>query len=325
MMRIGRWFGAGVLAAAAIVVAPVTSAQDWPVRPIRIIVPFAPGGGTDILARLSAPKLSDALHKQVLIENKPGAATILGTQLVVQAPPDGYTFLMVDSTFMINPGLRPDLPYNSLKDLEPVVHLATAPVILVANPALKANAVKELIAEAKTRPGELFYGSGGNGASTHLAGELFNIAAGTKVTHVPFKGTGEAFSAVLANQVPLTFTGISSAKPAVETGRLKALAVTGDKRNDALPDVPTFSEAGLPGVDSSTHWQVLAPANTPRGIVLRLNSEINKVLKDPEILKRIAGLGYQPAGGTPEDLGALIKLETAKWADVIKTAHISIQ
>lgn len=323
-MNTGRWLKASILAFICTAIAPIAMAEDWPARPIRIMVPFAPGGGTDILARLMAPKLGEALGKQIIIENKPGAASVLGTQLVYQAPPDGYTFLMVDSSFVINPGLR-SLPYDSLTGFEPVIHLATAPVILVAHPSLKDNTVRDLVADAKSRPGALFYGSGGNGASTHLAGELFNVAAHTKITHVPYKGTGEAFSAVLANQVPLTFTGISSAKPAIESGKLKALAVTGDKRNEALPNVPTFQEAGLPGVDSSTHWEMLAPAHTPAAIVQRMNAEVNKVLRDPEIRKRVAALGYDAAGGTPEDLAALNKAEIAKWTEVIKTAHISIQ
>lgn len=323
MKNIARWLKAAILASLCTAVAPAIS-QDWPTRPIRVVVPFAPGGGTDILARLIAPRLGEALGKQLIIENKPGAASVLGTQFVYQAAPDGYTFAMIDSSFIINPGLR-SLPYDSLKGFEPVIHLATGPVILVAHPSLKDNTVRDLIADAKARPGALFYGSGGNGASTHLAGELFNLAAGTKITHVPYKGTGEAFAAVLANQVPLTFTGISSAKPAVETGKLKALAVTGDKRNEALPDVPTFQEAGLPGVDSSTHWQMLAPAHTPAAIVQRMNAEVNKILRDPEIRKKIAALGYDAAGGTPEDLAALNRDEIAKWTEVIKTSHISIQ
>jgi tripartite-type tricarboxylate transporter receptor subunit TctC len=324
-MRLVRWFKAALLVAVGVMTAPLVMALDWPAKPIRVIVPFAPGGGTDILARLIGPKLGDALHTQIVIDNKPGAGSILGTQLAAQAAPDGYTFLMVDSAFMINPGLRPNLPYNSLKDLDPVIHLATAPVILVAHPSLKANTVRELIDDAKRRPGALFYGSGGNGASTHLAGELFNLAAGTSISHIPYKGTGEAFSAALGNQVPLTFTGISSAKPAIEAGKLKAIAVTGDKRNDALPNVPTFNESGLPGVDSSTHWQMLAPAHTPQSIVTRMNAEINKILKEPEIQKRIAGLGYDPAGGSPEQLAKLNKQEMEKWTEVIKTSHISVQ
>jgi len=324
-MKAVRGFIVACLGASLLAFAGASPAQDWPAKPIRLIVPFAPGGGTDILARLMAPKLSAALGQQLVIENKPGAASIIGTQMVAQAAPDGYTLLMVDSSFIINPGLRTDLPYDSLKDLAPVVHLATGPVILVAHPSLKADTVRELVDQAKAAPGTLFYGSGGNGASTHLAGELFNLAAGTRISHVPYKGTGEAFAAVLANQVPLTFAGISSARPALEAGKLKALALTGQERNPAVPDVPTFDEAGLPGVDSSTHWQMLAPAGTPREAIQRLNTEINKVLKDPGIAERVAGLGYVPAGGTPEDLSRLDVEEIAKWRKVIQAANISIQ
>lgn len=300
-------------------------AQEWPARPIRLIVPFAPGGGTDILARLIAPKLAESLGQQIVVDNKPGAASIIGTQMAAKADPDGYTALMVDSSFIINPGLRKDLPYDSLKDLTPVVHLATGPVILVAHPSLPANTVGELIAQAKAEPDRLFYGSGGNGASTHLAGELFNLAAGTKIAHVPYKGSGESFAAVLANQVPLTFAGISSARPAIDAGKLKALAVTGTARNPAVPDVPTFDEAGLAGVDSSTHWQMLVPAGTPPEAIARLNTEINKVMQDPEIRERVAGLGYVPAGGSPQDLAALNDKEIAKWTKVIQAAGISIE
>lgn len=315
----------GWLAAMLLAFAPIASAQNWPIHPIHMVVPFAPGGGTDILARLIGQKLSTALGQQIIIENKPGGSSIIGSQTVERAAPDGYTLLMVDSTFMINPGLRPELPYNTLKDFAPVIHLASGPVILVVHPSVPAKNVRELIALAKAHPDTMFFGSGGNGASTHLAGELFNLAAGVKISHVPYKGTGEAFAAVLANQVPMTFTGISSARPAVEFGKLRALAVTGNQRSPALPDVPTFDEAGLHGVDSSTHWQVLAPARTPRSVILRLNSEIGKVLADPDIKARVLTLGYIVAGGSPEDLAALNKEQVAKWTKVIQSAHISIQ
>jgi tripartite-type tricarboxylate transporter receptor subunit TctC len=315
----------GCLIAAAMVFSSVASAQEWPSRPIRLIVPFVPGGGTDILARIMAPKLSGLLGQQLIIENKPGASSIIGSQLVVQAPRDGYTLLMVDSSILINPGLRTDLPYNTLKDFTPVVHLAAGPVILVAHPSVPAKSVSELVALAKSRPDSVFYGSGGIGASTHLAGELFNLAAGVKIKHVPYKGTGEALTAVMAGEVPMTFTGISSARPAVQTGRLRALAVTGARRNAALPDVPTFAEAGQSGVDSSTHWGIFAPTGVPQEVVLRLNREINKVLADPEIKTRVAGLGYEVAGGTPEAYATLVQEEIAKWTKVIQAAQISIK
>lgn len=312
------------LAAMLLVFASIAPAQNWPARQIRVVVPFVPGGGTDILTRLIAPKLSAALGQQIIVENKPGGSSIIGSQIVAQAAPDGHTLLAVDSTFMINPGLRRDLPYDTLKDFAPVIHLATAPVILVVHPSLPVRNLRELIALAKAGPGTLFFGSGGIGASTHLAGELVNQAAGIRISHVPYKGTGESFAAVMANQVPMTFAGISSARQAVESGKLRALAVTGNQRAAALPDVPTFDEAGLHGVDS-THWQVLAPARTPRDVILRLNLEIGKVLADPEIKTRVLALGYVVAGGSPEDLAALNEEEVAKWAKVIQAAHITMQ
>jgi tripartite-type tricarboxylate transporter receptor subunit TctC len=216
-----------------------------------LVIPFAPGGGTDILARVIAPKLSEVLGQQVVVENKPGASSIIGSQIVVQAAPDGYTLMMVDSSIYVNPGLRTSLPYNTLKDLTPIVHMAVAPVILVVHPSVPAQTLAELIALGKAKPESLLYGSGGNGSSPHMAGELFNIASGVPITHVPYKGTGEALSSVLAGQVPLTYSGISSVRQAVEAGRLRALALTGTKRNAALPNVPTFAESGLPSVDAS--------------------------------------------------------------------------
>lgn len=319
----GKVFGVMLLCSSLI--GGVAGARGWPAQPIHLIVPFSPGGGTDILARLMSPKLSALLGQTVVVENKPGASSMIGTQYVARAAANGYTLLMVDSTFLINPSLRTDLPYDSLKDFSPVVHLATGPVILVAHPSFKARSVKELIAAAKAAPDRVFYGSGPNGASTHLAGELFNLAAGVKLAHIPYKGTGEAFAAVIANQVPLTFTGISSARPAIEDGRLRALAVTGEHRNSAVPSVPTFSEAGVDGVDSSTHWEILAPGGTPADVVQRLNKSFNAVLGDPDIVKRVNALGYEVAGGTPQALASMNKVEMAKWSKVIQAAHITAQ
>jgi len=314
--------GICVIAVSAVLV-PTATAQHWPAQPIRLIVPFPPGGGTDILARLMAPKLLALLGQQIIVENKPGASSIIGSQLVARSAPDGYTLLISDSTFFINPGLRTDLPYDTLKDFEPVIHLAVGPVILVANPSFPATTVSGLVAQAKAHPGTLFYGSGAIGSPTQLAGELFNLATGVKISAVPFKGTGDVFAAVVANQVPLTFTGISSARPAIEAGQLRALAITGDRRNAAVPNVPTFVEAGVTGVDSSTHWIIVAPAKTPSSAVLALNAAMNKVLADPEIKTRIAGLGYDPVGGSPDDAARFTRNEIAKWTRVIRAAHIS--
>ncbi|MEI6836899.1 MAG: tripartite tricarboxylate transporter substrate binding protein [Alcaligenaceae bacterium] len=299
-----------------------TQAQTWPTRSIRLVIPFAPGGGTDILARVIAPKLSEVLGQQVVVENKPGASSIIGSQIVVQAAPDGYTVMMVDSSIYVNPGLRTELPYNTMKDLTPLVHMAVAPVILVVHPSVQAQTLAELIALGKAKPESLLYGSGGNGSSPHMAGELFNIASGVAITHVPYKGTGEALSAVLAGQVPLTYSGISSVRQAVEAGRLRALALTGAQRNAALPNVPTFVESGLPTVDCSSHWGMLGPAGMAPEIVAKFNTAVNQVLADVAIKERIAALGYDVAGGPPEAYTKLLNTEIEKWRQVIKTAGI---
>ena len=300
----------------------LTQAQNWPTRSIRLVIPFAPGGGTDILARVIAPKLSEVLGQQVVVENKPGASSIIGSQIVVQAAPDGYTVMMVDSSIYVNPGLRTELPYNTMKDLTPLVHMAVAPVILVVHPSVQAQTLAELIALGKAKPESLLYGSGGNGSSPHMAGELFNIASGVAITHVPYKGTGEALSAVLAGQVPLTYSGISSVRQAVEASRLRALALTGAQRNAALPNVPTFAESGLPSVDCSSHWGMLGPAGMAPEVVAKFNTAVNQVLADVAIKERIAALGYDVAGGPPEAYTKLLNTEIEKWRQVIKTAGI---
>ncbi|MBB5215628.1 Bug family tripartite tricarboxylate transporter substrate binding protein [Parapusillimonas granuli] len=323
-MKLGLKFIASLIALSAALLSGTSTAQGWPERSIRVIVPFAPGGGTDIFTRVMAPRLSEVLGQQIVVDNKPGGSSIIGSQQVAQAAPDGYTLLIVDSTFMINPSLRNNLPYDSVKDFTPIVHLASGPVILVANPKVPAQSLKELIDLAKKEPGRLFYGSGGNGASTHLAGELFNMVAGVKIEHVPFKGTGEALTAVMSGQVPLTFTGISSARGPVEDGRLRAFAVTGERRSEAMPNVPTFDEAGLANVNSSTQWGVYGPRNLPADIVAKLNHAFNEALKDPAVKERVVGLGYALQGGTPAEFEALTKSEIEKWRNLITAAKISI-
>jgi len=323
-MSTTKWLGAAALAVAALAAGPA-AARNWPSAPIRLMVPFAAGGGSDIMARLIAPKLYAALGQQVVVENKPGGSSIIGSQIVANSPPDGYTIMMMDSSITINPSLFKTLPYDALKDFAPIIHVASGPVILAANPALPANTVGELVAAAKASPGALFYGSGGTGAPTHLSGELFNQTAGTQITHVPYKGTGEAIGAAIGNQVSLIFTGISTAGPAIKAGKLKGLAVTGTQRAAALPNVPTFAEAGLPGVDNLTRWVLLAPAGTPAPVVQRLNAELNKIIAEPEIRERVLGLGYTMEGGTPEAAAALMKSEIEKWGRVIKLAGIKAQ
>lgn len=311
-----------ILSVGMIFFSVAATAQSWPTKPIRLVVPFAPGGGTDILARVLAPRLSELLGQTIVVDNKPGASSIIGSQIVAQAPADGYTLLMVDSSILVNPGLRANLPYDTLKAFTPISHLAVGPVILVVHPNVPAQNLSELVKLAKAKPGQLFYGSGGNGASTHLAGELFKMAADINIGHAPFKGTGEAMAAVIGDQVPMTFTGISSAKQPVEAGRLRAMALTGDRRHPAMPDVPTFAEAGLKGVDASSHWGLLGPAGLPASITNQLSAAVNKVLAESAIQSRVSGLGFDVKGGSPADHARLMEVEIAKWRNVIQTAQI---
>lgn len=299
-------------------------AQDYPARPIRLVVPFGAGGGTDNLARIIEPHLSKALGQSLVIENKPGAGSIIGADLVAKAEPNGYTLLMVDSSFSANPGLYKSLPYDTARDLAPVSLLATAPVILVAHASVKAATIREFVALARSRPGALNYASGGNGSSTHLGGELLKLVAGIDVVHIPYKGTGPAMNDLIGGHVDAMFSGISSALPHIEAGRLRAFAVTGDARSAAVPDVPTFREAGLAGVTASTYWGVLAPAGTPQPIIDRLATAFADAMRDPDIVARIAALGYVPIGGGPADFAQNLRSEIENWDAVIKRANIRV-
>jgi len=299
-------------------------AQGYPTRPIRLVVPFGVGGGTDILARIVEPLVTRALGQPLVIDNRAGGGSAIGMDVVAKAQPDGYTLVMTDTSIAVNPSIRP-LPYDTINDFVPVSLLATAPVILVAHPSVWARTLQEFVALAKAKPGELNYASGGIGSSTHLGGELLKFVAGIDMKHVPYKGTGPAMNDLVGGHVQMMFSGISSARPYLDAGTLRALAVTGDKRNAAVPDVPTFAEAGLPGVTASTYWGVLAPKGTPKEIVERLSAEFANAVRDPDVVKRIADLGYLPIGGGPADYAANIKSEIAKWAPVIKAANIKAE
>jgi len=313
----------GALVAVILCAAPAL-AQSYPSRPIRLVVPFGAGGGTDNLARIIEPLVSKALGQPLVIENRPGGGSTIGMDQAAKAAPDGYTLVMTDTSIAVNPSLKP-LPYDTINDFVPVSLLATAPVILVAHPSVPAKTLQEFVALAKAKPGELNYASGGIGASTHLGGELLKFVAGIDVKHVPYKGTGPAMNDLIGGHVQVMFSGISSARPHMDAGTLRALGVTGDARNAATPGVPTFAEAGLPGVTASTYWGVLAPKGTPQEIVDRLSGEFAKAVRDPEVVKRIADLGYLPIGGGPPDYAANIKSEIAKWAPVVKGANIKAE
>ncbi len=301
------------------------AAQTCPDRPIKIVSPSGPGGGTDNLVRLLAPALTKSLGQTIVIENRPGAATVIGTDLVAKAEPNGYTLLANDSAFVINPSLfKEKLPFDTLKDFTGVTMMARAPVLLVTHPSVPAKNLNELLAAAKAKPGSLNYASGGNGTSTHLAAELMKLAAGVDITHIPYKGTGPAMNDLLGGQVNMQFAGISSAKQHVEAGKLRAMALTGEARNPAMPEVPTFSELGVKGVNADSYWGIYAPAATPPAIVKTINQHFVKALQSPEITKRAAELGYLPMANSPEEQTALMKEMVAQWIDVVTRAKVQV-
>lgn len=315
-----RHFALG--AVALVLTARQTRAQAWPTRPIRVILPVPPGGGTDILARIVAPHLQQRLGQPLVIENRPGGGMTIGTNMVAKATPDGYTMLMIDTAISVNPWLYRSLPYDTQRDLMPVVLAATAPVILVAAPNFPPGSVAELLAYARANPGRVNFASGGNGTSTHLSGELLRHVGRIDIEHVPFQGTGPGVTALLGGQTQIMFAGISSTRQYVESGRLKGLAVTGEARSPSMPAVPTFAEAGLAEMDADTMWGFWLPAGTPGAIADRFAEEMTAVLQMPEVRERIEALGFVPRGGTPAAYGARFERELAKWGPIIRQAGI---
>ncbi len=301
------------------------AAAEYPTRPVRFIVPFAPGGGTDIVARAVAQKLTEVWGQQVVVDNRGGAGTVIGTELGARAPPDGYTILMGTTTLAINPGVRSKLPYDTLKDLVPVTQTAFQTYILAVHQSVPARDVKEFIALAKARPHMLNFGSPGTGTGSHLAGELFKAMSGTDLVHVPYRGSGPALSDLLGGQIQFIFGTILSTFPHVRAGRLRALGVSGVKRASALPEVPTIAEAGVPGY-SATSWNgVLTPAGVPQPILRKLNADIVKVMHGAEVRERLAGDGAEPVGNSAQEFGAFIRSEIEKWTKVVKAANIRVE
>jgi len=300
-------------------------AQPYPSKFIRLIVPYVPGGGTDTLSRLIGPKLGETLGQQVVIDNRGGGGSVVGTAAAAKSPPDGYTIVIVDTSFTTNPSLYPSLPYDPVKDFAPVSLIAAAPVILVVHPSVPVRNTKEFLALARTRPGTINIASGAIGSSTHLGCELLKLAAKIDVVNIPYKGTGQAISDVLGGQVGAIVAGVSTVRQHVESGRLRAIAVTGLERVPAVRDVPTFTESGLTGVDSGTYWGVLAPAATPREVVARLNTAITSAVRSPEVRPKLEDRGYTVIGGTPEQFADNIRTEIAKWSKVIKAAGIRLE
>lgn len=296
--------------------------QPYPNKAVRIVVPFPAGGSADTLSRTIGQKLTTKWGQQVVIDNRTGAGGNIGTDVVAKSTPDGYTLLMTPSSIASNPSLYRKLTYDPIKDLTPVAEIAWTPNILVVHPSVPANSVKELIALAKSRPGKLNYASGGNGATNHLAGELFKGMTGINMVHIPYKGNPIAVLDVLAGQVEVMFDFMITSLPHVKAGKLRALAVTGATRSPQLPDMPTVAEAGVPDFEAGTWFAVFAPAGTPPVIVKQLNSDIVNVLNLPEVKERFYQLGAEPRSGTPEQLAALLKRDMTKWAKVIQDAGI---
>ncbi len=296
---------------------PRSAATDYPSKAVRIVVGFPAGGPSDVIARTVSQKLAAAFGQQFIIDNRPGASGIIGADFVAKAPPDGYTLIVVPVTFAITPSLYPKMPYNTEQDLAPVALVAAGPFMLVAHPTLPVKTVKELIALAKAKPGQINYASAGSGGMPHLAGELFNSMAGVKLVHIPYKGAAPATIDLVGGQVSLMFNNMLSAMPHVKSGRLRAIAVTSLKRSSALPDMPTIAET-IPGYEASGWYAALAPAATPREIILKLNSEINRGMQQPDVTQRLAGDGVEAVTATPDQFAAYLKREIAKWAKVVK-------
>jgi tripartite-type tricarboxylate transporter receptor subunit TctC len=306
-------------AALALAWAAGAQAQAWPSKPIKYIVPFAPGGTTDILGRMVATGLAASLGQPVVVENKPGQAGSLGAAELARAAPDGYTIGGgTISSHAINASLYSKLPYDPLKDFAPITMLATLPNMLIVHPSLNVSSVRELIAALKASPNKYSFGSAGNGTSQHISGELFKIMTGTQMQHVPYKGSGPMVPDLLAGQIQLSFENITTAYPPVKAGRLKALAVTSSKRSFVAPEVPTMAEAGLPGYDISSWQAMYAPAGTPKEIVARLHAETAKILRTPENAKRLHDLGLDPGGIAPEELSAYMRAEIPRLGKVVK-------
>ena len=296
----------------------LAQAQAWPARPVRMIVPYPPGGPTDVLTRIVAVKLSEAMGQPFAADNKAGASGMIGSAEVAKAAPDGYTLLGNASIHVINPSLYPKAAFDAIADFTPVTQLAHVPLLLVVNNALPVKTVNELIAYAKANPGKLNFASSGNAAAPHLAGESFKLATGIQMQHVPYKGSAPALTDLIGGQVQLMFDSMPSAMPHVKAGKLRPIAVTTAKRSAAVPDLPAIAEAGVPGYDISTWYGLWAPKNTPREVVERLASETARILKLPEVRERYAALGAEPVGSTPAEFAAYCNSELVKWAKVVK-------
>ena len=313
----------GAVACLLIAAAPLATAQAYPVKPVRMIVPFVPGGNTDIIGRVFAPKLSELLGQQIVVENRGGAGSTIGTELVARATPDGYTILMVSAAHTINPAMIKKLPYDSVKDFAPVAIIADVPTAFVVHPSLPARTVKEFIAIARARPGEINYSTAGRGTVGHLAAELLSSTASIKLVHVPYKGTGQSMVDLVAGHVQMQLSSMPAAIQQVRTGRLRMIAQTGKQRSAAAPEVPTMEQAGLPGFVVSSGFGMFAPAGTPRPIIDRLHAALVKALNDPAVKDNLAKQGAEIVASTPEEYDQFNRAEIAKWLKVAAQAGIT--
>jgi tripartite-type tricarboxylate transporter receptor subunit TctC len=309
---------------AALLAAPfIAFAQSYPAKPVRIIVPFAPGGGSDLAGRLIAAKLTERMGGNFIVENRPGAGSNLGAEMAVKSPPDGYTLLVISASYTVNPSVY-KLNFDPMNDITPIIQISGGPYVVAVHPSVPANTLAEFIALVKKQPEKYAYGSSGNGSIMHVASEYFLDAAKIKVLHVPYKGTGPAVQDTIGGQVQLVFGAVPVTLPHVKAGRLRALAVTTNKRIAAAPDLPTIEEVGFPGYEVTNWHGLVGPKGIPREIVERLNREIGEVVKSEEMKKNLTAEGLEPAGGTPERFAQILKSEMARWAKVVQQAGIKI-
>ena len=308
--------------AAVAVTAPIEDLHAYPEQPIRVVVPFGPGGGADITIRIMSDPLRAQLGQPIVVENRPGGSTIIGTDLIAKARPDGYALLIATSTFTINPSLHAKLPYDSLKDLQPVTLIAITPYVMVVHPSLPVRTVRDLIALAKRSPGQLTYASVGNGSATHLATEMLSGRAGIKMVHVPYKGSAPAVNDLVGGHVTLYIGSMPGSMPQARAGKLRAIAVTSATRARAAPDLPTIAESGLPGYEFNSWYGLFAPGGTPRAVVDRLHDAVSRVLAQPAVRERLAADGNEPVGLTPDAFAATIKSDMANYANIVRSARI---
>ena len=322
-MKCGKSVRAAALVA-MFAIAGVAAAQQqaYPVKPIRLIVPYPPGGTTSTFARLVGEKVTSSWGYNVIVDNRPGGNTIIGTEALTRAVPDGHTIMFMDSAHVINPSLVPHLPYTAIRDFSPIGTMASTELLLAVHPSVPASTLKEFLAYAKTKPGQLNYASSGTGSVSHLSSELLNMLAGVSLVHVPYKGAAAALTDLIGGHVEMIFNGVPSVLPHIQSGRVRGIAIGSLKRFPALPEVPTFDESGLKGYEATTWFGLMAPAKTPRDVITRLNVEVDKALKSPDIKERFLNEGVEPMGGTPEQFGAFIRDEINKYAKVVKAANL---